>query len=64
MDATETTALIDKAGGPSAFGRLLGLNKVAGWRQKIHNWKTRGMPAQIVLDHYEAIAKLKRKRKR
>jgi hypothetical protein len=56
----ETSALIDRAGGTSAFGRLLDLDggPSKGWRQRVHNWRTRGLPQLILLQHFQLIQPL------
>lgn len=59
MDASETAALIAHVGGDAKFGRLLGLDITDGWQQRVNNWKRRGMPADVILEHYETIQKLK-----
>jgi hypothetical protein len=64
MNANESADLIDRVGGPTAFGKLLGLDKdgEGGWVQRVSNWRTRGIPAAVVLDHYETIQKLRAER--
>jgi hypothetical protein len=54
--------LIEKAGGPSAFGRLLGIDRGDGWIQRISNWKRRGIPSDVILEHYDTVKKLQAKR--
>lgn len=44
------TELIAALGGPSKVCDLLGYSR-AGGLQRIHNWKTRGIPAKVRLDH-------------
>jgi hypothetical protein len=58
MDPAQTTRLIDAAGGDTAFGRLLGIDESPGFQQRVNNWKRRGIPAAVVLEHYEAIKRL------
>ena len=41
--------LIHKLGGPSKVAELLGLDKQGG-AQRVQNWLTRGVPAQVKLD--------------
>ncbi len=38
--------LIDKLGGPARVAELLNLDKDGGV-QRVHNWKSRGIPARI-----------------
>jgi len=59
MNAGETSRLIEWAGGDSAFGRLLGIDDSPGWQQRVHNWHSRGLPAEVELEHYEKIQKLR-----
>lgn len=47
--------LIEALGGPAALARRLGLNPDTG-TQRVHNWKTRGIPALIRLNHPEVFA--------
>jgi hypothetical protein len=42
--------LILKLGGPSKVAELLKLPKEGG-QQRVHNWMTRGIPAQVKVDH-------------
>ena len=42
--------LIDSLGGPARVAELLNLEK-AGGVQRVHNWKARGIPARVKLDH-------------
>lgn len=64
---SESTAIIQAAGGNSQFGRLIGIDGEPGWQQRVNNWKRRGIPAAIELEHYDTIARLRpvrRKRSR
>jgi hypothetical protein len=40
--------LIDRLGGPAKVAELLGINK-AGGVQRVHNWRTRGIPPAMKL---------------
>lgn len=60
MDPQQTVRLIEAAGGDSAFAELLGLDKKEGYQQRVNNWKRRGIPPQVILDHLEVIKKLQR----
>jgi hypothetical protein len=42
--------LIDRAGGPSVLAARLGLAD-KGAVQRVSNWKRRGIPARVRLDH-------------
>lgn len=43
--------LIDALGGPAKVVELLGLSGVPGQVQRVHNWKSRGIPALVRLNH-------------
>jgi hypothetical protein len=60
MTAYETSQLIVAAGGDSAFAKLLGIEDQQGAAQRVNNWKRRGMPSSVELDHYETIRALKK----
>jgi len=60
MTPEDTSELITAAGGDSAFARLLGIEGEPGFAQRVNNWKRRGMPPSVELDHYEKIQSLKR----
>jgi len=64
MTPHETSALIDKAGGDAAFGRLLGIDDTEGWLQRVNNWRRRGLPTAVQLEHYETIQALRDQPKR
>ena len=42
--------LIHDLGGPARVAELLGFDKAIG-TQRVHNWITRGIPAQVKLDY-------------
>jgi hypothetical protein len=64
MDIEESVALINAAGGDLAFAKLLGIEDKKGAQQRVNNWKRRGIPADVVLEHYATIQKLKASAKR
>jgi hypothetical protein len=43
--------LIEHLGGPTKTCELLGYDKTKGGVQRVQNWMTRGIPAQVKLDH-------------
>lgn len=45
--------LIDSLGGPAKVAELMGLRDKPGQIQRIHNWKTRGIPARVRLEYPE-----------
>jgi hypothetical protein len=59
MTPEESVVLIERAGGDSAFGRLLGIDRFPHWQQRVNNWKRRGIPSEVVVDHYDVITELK-----
>jgi hypothetical protein len=61
MGPSETSKLINFVGGDTAFAQLLGLDRIPGHQQRVNNWKRRGIPADVVLDHYDIIQELKAK---
>lgn len=60
MTPDETSDLILAAGGDSAFAKLLGLEDESGVAQRVNNWKRRGIPSAVELEHYDTIQSLKR----
>ncbi|HEY1723999.1 MAG TPA: hypothetical protein VGF89_01145 [Steroidobacteraceae bacterium] len=58
MDGQTTARLIDAAGGDTAFGKLLGIGGEAGFQQRVNNWRRRGLPAAVALEHYDVVKKL------
>ncbi len=47
--------LIEKLGGPAKVCELLAIPK-AGGIQRVQNWKSRGIPARVRLQHPEVFA--------
>lgn len=43
--------LIEFLGGPTKTAELLGYDKARGGVQRVQNWMTRGIPAQVKVDH-------------
>lgn len=48
--------LIDALGGPARLAERLNLLPVQGRVQRVHNWRTRGIPARIRLDYADVFA--------
>jgi hypothetical protein len=48
--------LIDALGGPARLAARLGFDRTAGGTQRVHNWRTRGIPAAVRLAHPEIFA--------
>ena len=61
MTPNESIAIIEAAGGDSEFARLLGLDANETFRQRVKNWKRRGIPPRVILDHFLVIEQLRRK---
>ncbi len=61
MSPNETSALIEAVGGDSAFAKLIGIDNDPGFAQRVNNWKRRGIPAPVELEHYETLKKLRAK---
>lgn len=61
MDKDEAVALIEAAGGNKAFAELLGLASDPGYMQRVSNWRDRGIPARVILEHQIVIEALRRK---
>ncbi len=59
MTPTETSKLIAAAGGDAAFAKLLGIDHEPGVAQRVNNWKRRGIPSSVELEHYAVIQELK-----
>lgn len=59
MTPSESERVILAAGGDSAFGRLLGIDQEPGFQQRVNNWKRRGIPSSVLLEHYDTIRKLR-----
>jgi len=56
MSNSEDTNLIDALGGPTKVAALLGYDKQGGV-QRVQNWKTRGIPPKVKLEHPEIFIK-------
>ena len=59
MNESESRKLIDVAGGLAEFAKLLGVDKGDYWQQRVNNWRTRGIPSAVILEHYDTIQKLR-----
>lgn len=47
----EARKVIDGLGGPAKVAELLGYDKHRGGVQRVHNWRTRGIPSKVLLEH-------------
>ncbi|MCP4636007.1 MAG: hypothetical protein GY848_05995 [Methyloversatilis sp.] len=61
MDAQHATRLIDAAGSDQAFAEALGLQLTPGVRQRVNNWKRRGIPAHVQLRYAKELSALDEK---
>lgn len=50
--------LIDRLGGASKVAELLGWKDKPGQVQRIQNWKSRGIPARVLLDRQDVFGSL------
>lgn len=46
-------AKIDALGGPRQLAEKLGYDKKIGGVQRVSNWRTRGIPPRVLLEHRE-----------
>jgi hypothetical protein len=58
MDPAESSAIIETAGGSRAFAKLIGVDDKPHHHQLVNNWKSRGIPAHVVLENLELIRRL------
>lgn len=56
--------LIKALGGPTKVAELLGYDKSNGGVQRVQNWLTRGIPAQVKLDNQLLFLKAQREAER
>jgi hypothetical protein len=59
MTPKESIRLIEAAGGDHQFATLLGIAGQENYRQRVNNWKRRGIPADVIVEHYELIQRLR-----
>lgn len=59
MTPRESTKLIEAAGGDHEFATLLGIAGQENYRQRVNNWKRRGIPSDVIVAHYDLISRLK-----
>jgi hypothetical protein len=50
-DLHPDSKIIDDLGGPSKLAELLGYDKTSGGVQRIQNWKKRGIPSSVKIEH-------------
>lgn len=49
----DDTTLIEHLGGPARLAARLGYDKKPGGVQRVHNWRTRGIPASVKVEFPE-----------
>jgi hypothetical protein len=60
MTPDQSSKLIEAAGGDRAFAEMIGIANEDGSTQRVNNWKRRGIPPQILLDHQAVIKRLEK----
>lgn len=50
MDAENSKQLIESLGGTTTVAKALGYD-IKGGVQRVNNWKRRGIPPKVILDH-------------
>ena len=63
MTPKESTKVIEAAGGDTEFASLLGLSDDKNFRQRVNNWKRRGIPSEVIVQHHAVIQRLAAKAK-
>lgn len=48
--------IIDRLGGPAKVAQMLGIAGEKGAVQRVSNWKRRGIPPRILLEHQNVFA--------
>jgi len=61
MTASDTVKLIDAAGGNERFAALLKIDTDEFCKQKMWNWRKRGLSRTAMLEHYEILAPIAKK---
>ena len=58
IPADKARQMIEAAGGTADFARLLGIDKDDGYLARVGNWKERGIPLKVIIEHYPTISSL------
>lgn len=58
MRSMSDSELIEQLGGPSRLAERLGYEK-SGGVQRVQNWKVRGIPARVKLEHPDLFLSLR-----
>lgn len=64
MTPAQSAKLIEAAGGDKAFAELLGIHDDEGSAQRVNNWKRRGIPPAVLLEHQQKIQSIQSELKR
>lgn len=60
MIMEEAKNIIDRLGGPTKVAELLGILAEPGSVQRVSNWKKRGIPPRVLLDHADVFVEKQR----
>jgi hypothetical protein len=63
MTPGESVRVIEAAGGDTKFAALIGIDSVPGFKQRVNNWKRRGIPANVILSNHDLIRRLQKQTK-
>lgn len=58
MTPDESVRIIQAAGGTRQFAELIGICEDPYYKQRIYNWKRRGIPSRVELQNQAVIQKL------
>ena len=58
MRAMTDAELIARVGGPTRLAVLLGIDGEKGAVQRVSNWRTRGIPPRVRLEHARVFAQI------
>lgn len=58
---TKPKQIIDALGGAAEVARLLGYDPKKGGVQRVNNWKRRGIPLHVLLEHPDLFPKPSKK---
>lgn len=56
MSTITDSELIDRLGGAAKLAAKLGYDPNSGGVQRVHNWKSRGIPPRVRLEHPDVFA--------
>jgi hypothetical protein len=61
MTRRESSRLIDAAGGDIAFAELIGIASHKHVRQRVNNWRRRGIPTKVLLQYRDLFDSLQKR---